>query len=87
MACGIGGFAVAAEHLKMSMVGAVEKNQKACEAYEMNFQHKMIKGDMGNSWTLYQAIELKPEAITMGFSCQPFSRMGAQRGTKDERAG
>eukprot|EP00973_Karenia_brevis_P074945 10414197-Karenia_brevis.AAC.1 len=47
----------------------------------------MIKGDMGNSWTLYQAIEMKPEAITMGFSCQPFSRMGAQRGTKDERAG
>eukprot|EP00973_Karenia_brevis_P035912 4955218-Karenia_brevis.AAC.1 len=87
IACGIGGFAAAAEFLGMKMIGAIEKNQKACEAYAANFQHRMIQGDMGDSWTLYHAIELKPEAVTMGFSCQPFSRMGAQKGTQDERAG
>jgi len=80
---GIGGFALAARMVGgIETVGFCEIDPWARRVLVKNFSgvpiHNDVKTLLGNE---YGKIDL----ITSGYPCQPFSRAGKQRGTKDDR--
>lgn len=80
---GIGGFALAARMVGgIETVGFCEIDPWAQKVLAKNFPDTPIHGDVKTlSGNEYGKIDL----ITGGYPCQPFSRAGKQKGTKDDR--
>jgi DNA (cytosine-5)-methyltransferase 1 len=84
---GIGGFHRGLVKLGHECVFASEMNEELRKLYEKNFPEMKgrIYGDIRAEETKAKIPD--HEILCAGFPCQPFSKSGAQRGTKDETRG
>eukprot|EP00438_Fugacium_kawagutii_P020260 Skav218155 [mRNA] locus=scaffold4591:37336:49156:+ [translate_table: standard] len=89
--CGLGGFSSALEFLQCSVITAVDVNELAKRAYELNHSSQFICGDISSISVVYQMHQAqlrfgRQPMLAAGFPCQPLSRQGAQRRQHDARS-
>ncbi len=80
--CGIGGFPLAASWAGIETLWSNEIDKKCIRVLKKRFKHEIIEKDI-NDLDGYQL--QRPDIITGGFPCQPFSVAGWQRGEYDNR--
>ncbi len=80
--CGIGGFRIACDNLKIKTIFANDIDERSSNVYKDNFGEKEIRvGDINN----YLHDIPKHDLLTAGFPCQPFSSAGKKKGIQDYR--
>lgn len=94
---GIGGFHHGLERLGAECVLAVEIDPEAQQVYQASFPATPLQADVralthtpgGHERDLAEVAELVPDhdILCAGFPCQPFSKSGAQEGTRDRTRG
>ena len=87
--CGMGISTIGIQEAGIRVVAANDKSQKLLQAY--SYLHEGIStvhGDICHDHTLMALHDAAPAAAVLlaGFSCQPFSSGGSQRGGLDSRA-
>ena len=89
---GIGGFALAARWHGMQTVGFCERDSwcqrvlaKHWPGVPIHGNIKSLEGDAVRSW-LAGHNQRRPDLLTGGFPCQPFSHAGKRLGETDDRA-
>ncbi len=80
---GIGGFALAAEWCGITTIGFSEIDPYACAVLKERWPKIKNYGDV-RQITRETLVE-RPDLITGGFPCQPFSTAGKRRGKEDDR--
>ena len=80
---GIGGIDLAFQQAGFRLSWAIEKDAAYCRTYKHNFKDaQLIENDIRFvDPSMLSAVDV----ITAGFSCQPFSVAGKQRGFEDDR--
>ena len=79
---GIGGFSLGLESTgSFETIAFVEKDKFCQQVLRKNFPNIPIEDDVRN----VKGNKYKPNVITGGFPCQPFSVAGKRRGTDDDR--
>jgi DNA (cytosine-5)-methyltransferase 1 len=79
---GIGGFSLGLESTgSFETIAFVEKDKFCQQVLQKNFPNIPIEDDVRN----VKGNKYKPNVITGGFPCQPFSVAGKRRGTDDDR--
>jgi len=85
---GIGGISLGLERTGgFRTVGFCEINKHCQQVLKRHWPEVPIFGDIHDitDFTLYQKGIRRPDVITAGFPCQPFSQAGKQQGASDER--
>lgn len=89
LCCGMGVATQGFQHLGFNTVLACDSNEKFVAAYQ-HFHPgvNVIKGDVTQQDTIRQLVASsgRPSIAFVGFSCQPFSKGGAQLGVDDSRS-
>ena len=69
-------------------VAVVDFNDKFLKLYEQHGDADQVVGDVNHLTTLVELSRISRGASTLaaGFACQPFSRLGDERGGSDSRA-
>ena len=85
---GFGGIAHGAQAMGFETMVAVDTNPLMLSLHAMHSGAEVVAGDIGSNETIFQVWQRAEGAavITGGFSCQPFSRLGDQRGSEDPRS-
>lgn len=79
---GVGGIELGFNQAGYESVWSNEIDEKACETFSLNFDHKLIHEDIHN---ISSSQVPDVEVIVGGFPCQAFSIAGYQKGFEDER--
>jgi len=82
---GLGGFHVALSRLGHECVFASEIDDELRSLYEKNF--KSMSGKVHGDIRQWKHLVPEHDFLCAGFPCQPFSKSGAQLGTRDETRG
>jgi hypothetical protein len=82
---GFGGMAQGISACGFHSVVAVDFNEKMCQLYERQSDIPTIAGDVNDLETVCKVWHVAKGAgtIAAGFACQPFSRLGDQKGGLD----
>ena len=89
LCAGMGIGTIGFETAGMTPVAAVDWSKPMTEAYQaMHPNVPVIHGDIACTDTIKQLYKVhpRPAVVMCGFSCQPFSTGGAQRGADDQRS-
>ena len=89
LCAGMGIGTIGFEAAGMTPVAAVDWSKPMTEAYQaMHPNVPVIHGDINCTATIKQLYKAhpRPAVVMCGFSCQPFSTGGAQRGAEDQRS-
>jgi hypothetical protein len=89
LCCGIGIGALGFSEAGMKVVAACDWSQPFTEAHAaIHPQVPVVHGDIGDKAVIKQlhSIHGRPSVLMSGFSCQPFSTGGQQRGALDQRS-
>ena len=90
LCCGLGIGTIGFQTAGLSPVCAVDWSPKLLQAYsQMHPEVPTVLGDLCHKSTLKQVHKTHPRSAVLmsGFSCQPFSSGGQQRGAEDSRSG
>ena len=90
LCAGLGVGTIGVQTAGMSPVCAVDWSPKMLQAYsEMHPEAPTVLGDLCDKATIKKVYKVHPRSAVLmsGFSCQPFSRGGQQRGAEDQRSG
>ena len=88
LCAGFGGMSQGLTACGFHPVLAVDFNEKMCQLYEQQCNVPTIVGDVNDLDTVCKVWHFAKGAGTVaaGFACQPFSRLGDQKGGQDARA-
>ena len=87
LACGIGGFSIAARALGATTTRACDINRTAVEAYNAAHSHALTRPaechpiELRTRWGRHVGTDV----ISAGFPCQAFSRVGLRQGYREVR--
>eukprot|EP00435_Cladocopium_sp_Y103_P026104 s1941_g6.t1 len=85
---GFGGVSHGALAVGMQTTVAVDTNDKMLGLHEKHSGSELVVGDIGLNSTIFDTWRKADNAAVMsaGFNCQPFSRLGDQKGGDDPRS-
>ena len=88
LCAGFGGVAQGLSTSGFHTVLAVDSNPKMTQLYQLQSNAEVITGDVNDVSTLLKIwdVAMGANTIAAGYACQPFSRLGDQRGGEDQRA-
>lgn len=81
--CGCGGMSLGFERAGFHIIAAFDNWLPAVDVYNLNFSHKAIQADLGNSDVRTSLCSLKPEVVIGGPPCQDFSSAGPGRSSSN----
>lgn len=82
---GIGGFTLAGQQAGLTCLLASDHDPDCAQTYQANLTVPFVLAEINSRALLTQVLSLKPDLITAGFPCQPFSRAGRKQGFADPR--
>jgi len=81
---GCGGFDLGFSRAGFRTIFANDLDQDACETFEANLGH-IEQGNITSPEVQLPSRSVRPDVLTAGFPCQPFSNAGSRRGILDDR--